>query len=95
MARGRHKGVSDPLVPVDVHRWLVARDRYSRVVACTELQPFADLRTVLITERKRRLREGWHGCEIPTRCSFFFCDRDGERLCVAIECFEPGTRPMY
>ena len=94
MARGRHKGAHDPLTPADGPRWLVARDRHGRVVSCTELEPFADLRAVLTAERERRSREDWQCCHSPTRCAFFFCDRDSERLRVGIECYLPGTAPM-
>jgi hypothetical protein len=52
----------------------------------------ADLRTAMSTERGRRISDGWHAEDIPRHCAFFFCDRSDERLCIAIECFEPGAR---
>ena len=94
MVRGRHKGAHDPLVPVAAHRWLVIRDGYSRVVEYSEIEPLTDLRVVLSEEQERRRRAGWQDCDMPPRCAFFFCDRDGERLCIGIECYLPGTRPI-
>jgi hypothetical protein len=32
--------------------------------------------------------------EVPPYCSFYFAERDEERVCVSIECFEPGTAPL-
>ena len=89
---GGGKGIRDSLVAVDAYRWLVIRDRYSMVMECQRLRPLADLRAALRAERERRVREGWTAGEIPRNCSFFFCDRQEERVCIAIECFEPGSR---
>ena len=88
----RRKGDSDALKSVNEPRWLVARDRLSRVVSCQALAPMADLRATLNAERARRVPEGWHAEVSSRHCAFFFCDRDEERVCVAIECFEPGSR---
>jgi hypothetical protein len=37
--------------------------------------------------------EGWTAEEL-TRYSFVYCQRENERVCVLIECFEPGTAPI-
>lgn len=83
------KGTRDSLIPVAACRWLVVRDRYSVVLECLELRPSTDLRAIMLAERERRVRAGWIAGEVPRNCGFFFCERDAERLCVAIECFEP------
>ena len=36
---------------------------------------------------------GWRLNDL-TRYSFVFCQRENERVCVAIEHFEPGTAPL-
>jgi len=91
MARQK-KGAVDSLQPVDAFRWLVLRDRCSHVTEFHELRPNTNLRAALETQRDRLSRDGWSVDSIPRNCGFFFCDRDGQRLCVSIECFEPGTR---
>jgi hypothetical protein len=89
------KGTRDSLTPVEACRWLVVRDRYSVVLECLELRPSTDLRAVMLAERERRIREGWTAGEVPRNCGFFFCERGTERLCVAIECFQPAAhRPV-
>ena len=88
----QRKGARDSLGPVAACRWLVVRDRFSVVVGYQELKPNADLRAAMSTERARRLTDGWSVGEIPRNCSFFFCERGEDRVCVAIECFEPGSR---
>jgi hypothetical protein len=42
-------------------------------------------------EGDRRRSEGWAVEEIPRNCAFFFCDRHNARVCVSIECYEPGA----
>jgi hypothetical protein len=37
--------------------------------------------------------EGWNSEEL-SRYSFVYCQRENERVCVSIECFEPGTAPI-
>jgi hypothetical protein len=89
----RAKGI-DALNPVGEPRWLVVRDRFSHVVHCLQLRPNTDLRTAMNAERGRRLADGWLADEIARNCAFFFCNRAEERVCVAIECYEPGTRML-
>ena len=72
-------------------RWLVVRDRYSQAIEYRELWPGADLRGAMEAERARRAADGWHVEDVPKNCAFCFADRDAERLCISIECFEPGT----
>jgi hypothetical protein len=38
-------------------------------------------------------RRGWTADEL-SRYSFVYCQRENERVCVSIECFEPGTVPI-
>jgi hypothetical protein len=87
----RRRGQTDALAPVNAPRWLVVRDRLSRVVEFRALPPVADLRAAMQTERARRAAAGWAVDDIPRNCSFFFCALENERVCVSIECFEPGA----
>ena len=89
---GRRRGESDPLETARSARWLVVRDRYSHPLEHRLLKPGADLRAILNAERDARIKAGWNSDPIGRRCGFFFCDRENERLCVAIEWFEPGSR---
>jgi hypothetical protein len=34
---------------------------------------------------------GWVVDDVPRKGSFFFCELENERVCVSIECFEPGA----
>src|SRR4051812_48686913 len=86
----RRRGQTDALRPVDELRWLVVRDRFSRVMESQTLGPQTDLRAVMQMQRDRRRSEGWSVEEVPRNCAFFFCDRQNERVCVSIECYEPG-----
>src|SRR5689334_3226055 len=86
----QRRGRTDPLRPVSEPRWLVIRDRFSRVMASLALPPNADLRAAIQAESARRRRAGWIVQEVPRNCAFFFCDLENERVCVSIECYEPG-----
>ena len=67
------------------------RDRCSQALEYRELWPGADLRDALLVERGRKVADGWRVEDIPHYCSFCFADRGNERVCIAIECCEPGT----
>jgi hypothetical protein len=86
----QRRGRVDPLNPVDEPRWLVIRDRFSRVIQSLPLPPNADLRAAMRLEGERRGRAGWLVDCIPRNCAFFFCDLENERICVSVECYEPG-----
>jgi hypothetical protein len=88
---GRRRGETDALRPVNAPRWLVVRDRVSVALEYHALTPGADLRAAMQAERDRRAAAGWTVDTIPRNCAFFFCDRENERMCVSIECFEPGS----
>src|ERR1700681_2857703 len=83
----------DPLATVAEMRWLVVRDVCSRPLRHSVLPPNSDLRAALAAEQKRLVDEGWNSEEL-TRYSFVYCQRGNERVCVSIECFEPGTAPI-
>jgi hypothetical protein len=87
----RRRTQTEALAPVDAPRWLVVRDRLSRVVEHHALLPLADLRAAMQAERARRAAAGWVVDDIPVKCSFFFCAFENGRVCVSIECFEPGA----
>jgi hypothetical protein len=80
---GGSGGVQEP-------RWLVVRDRFSRVIESQALGPQTDLRAAMQATGDRRRSEGWAVEEVPRNCAFFFCDRQNDRVCVSIECYEPG-----
>jgi len=90
LAMHQRRGRIDPLRQVDEPRWLVIRDRFSRVIESRTLPPNADLRAAMERERERLRRSGWVVEDIPRYCAFFFCDRQNERVCVSVECYEPG-----
>lgn len=93
MAR-RRRGRNDPLTPVNEPRWLVVRDRGSRPIEYRELWPGADLHAAMEAERVRRAADGWTVDDIPHYCSFCFCERGEERVCISVECYEPGCVPV-
>jgi len=93
MARTR-RGRTDPLNPVNEPRWLVVRDRCSQVIEYLELPPRTNLHAAMDAERTRRAADGWIVDDIPHYCSFCFCDKGDERICIAIDCFEPGAVPL-
>jgi hypothetical protein len=82
----------DFLQSVNEPRWLVIRNRYSVVIEARELRPNADLRRIMAAERERFRDAGWISTELARNRGFFFCDREDERRCVSIECYEPGAR---
>jgi hypothetical protein len=87
----RRRSQTDALAPVNAPRWLVVRDRLSRVVQSDALPPLRGIcRAAMQPERARRAAAGWAVDDIPRKCSFFFCELENERVCVSIECFEPG-----
>ena len=90
---GRRRGAGDSLSPTREMRWLVIRDRTSQPLEYRELWLPTDLHAVMAAEQRRLAAEGWTVDTIPKNCSFFFADRaaDNTRVCVSIECFEPGT----
>jgi hypothetical protein len=86
----QRRGQADPLQPVNEPRWLVIRDRFSRVIESKSLPVNADLRAAIQAERDRRRKAGWAVGDTPRNCAFFFCDLENDRVCVSIECYEPG-----
>ena len=86
----QRRGRTDALKPVNEPRWLVIRDRFSRVIESQALPPNADLRALMQAEGDRRRRAGWAVEPVPRNCAFFFCDFENERVCVSVECYEPG-----
>lgn len=91
MAPGKRRGIADPLKSLRDPRWLVIRDRCSRAIEYRELWLGTDLRAAMEFERARPAAEGWRVEDIPKNCAFCFADRGEERVCIAIECYEPGT----
>lgn len=90
---GRYRSVPDPLATVREPRWLVVRDRASRPVSYRQLPGGSDLKSSLAAERQRLMDEGWRA-DPMTRYSFVYCERDAQRWCISIECYEPGHVPV-
>jgi hypothetical protein len=87
----RRRGVTDSLNPVNEPRWLVVRDVCSRAMESRILAPRADLRAALKARTDALAADDWTVGDIPRNCSFVFCQRENERVCVSIDCYEPGT----
>ena len=90
----RRRNRTDPLDATKELRWLVVRDRCSRPLEFRELRPGTDLRAAMESERTRRAADGWTVDDIPHFCAFCFADKGEERVCISVECYEPGTAPM-
>jgi hypothetical protein len=83
------RGRTDALQISRESRWLVVRDRLSRPLEQRALSAGSDLRAAMVAKQVELAAAGWRVDSIPKNCGFFFADRDNDRLCVAIECFEP------
>jgi hypothetical protein len=83
------RGRTDALETSREPRWLVVRDRLSRPIEHWELGAGADLRAAMAAKHAELAAAGWRVDSIPKKCGFFFADRDNDRVCVAVECFEP------
>jgi hypothetical protein len=90
----RRRRSIDALATVDELRWLVVRDRLSRLMEFRVLAPRADLRAAMDAERARRVANGWTVDSVPRNVSFCFCDRGNDRICIAVEAYEPGHVPV-
>lgn len=88
---GTARGRPDPLERTGEPRWLVVRDRLSRSLEFRELPGGADLRAAMAAKCTELVTAGWRVGSIPKKCSFFFADRENERVCVSVECFEPAS----
>jgi hypothetical protein len=80
----------DPLPPLQVPTWLVTRNKHRQPLEWRRLAAGADLRAILEVSRAERIAAGWACDDIGPHCGFFFCERDGERVQVGIERYDPG-----
>ena len=80
----------DPLQPLTVRTWLVVRDARRLPVAAREIAPSTDLRSALKAARAERIAAGWICTDIGRADSVFFAERDGLRLEVGIERYNPS-----
>jgi hypothetical protein len=87
----KRRGRTDALEISRDMRWLVVRDRLSRALEYRALSAGSDLRAAMAAKQAELAAAGWHVDSIPKNCSFFFADRDNDRVCVAMECFEPAS----
>ena len=70
-------------------RGLTVRDRLSRVLDYRALAAGSDAPAVMAAKQTELAAAGWRVDSLPENCGFFFADRDTDRVCVAVECFEP------
>jgi hypothetical protein len=90
----RRRGATDALDTSRETRWLVVRDLVRRPLEYRELWPGADLRAAMAAKRTELEAAGWQAESIPKNCAFFFAGRENERVCVSMECYEPGHVPV-
>ena len=67
----------DPPEPIRSDTSLVVRNQFSEVIESRHIEPFVDLRAILIAARAKRISAGWITDEIGDRLAFFFCRRAG------------------
>ena len=87
----RRRGQPDALETSRETRWLVMRDRMSRPLDYQEVKAGSDLRVAMAAKRAQLEAAGWRTDSTPKNCAFFFADRENDRVCIAIECYEPGS----
>ena len=87
----RRRGQPDALETSRETRWLVMRDRMSRPLEYQEVKAGSDLRAAMAAQRAELEVGGWRTDSTPKNCAFFFADRENDRVCIAIECYEPGS----
>ena len=85
------RGLTDALEISRESRWLVVRDRLSRPLEQRAMSAGSDLRAAMVAKQVELAAAGWRVDSMPKNCGFFFADRDNDRLCVAMECFEPAS----
>jgi hypothetical protein len=80
----------DPLQPLQQPTWLVVRNSYRQPQEWREIAAGIDLRSTLEKSRVERIAAGWTCEDIGRVCSFFFAERQGERIQVTVERYDPG-----
>jgi hypothetical protein len=75
--------------PLQVPTWLVVRNKHRQPLEWRRLAAGADLRAILGCETDQRITAGCARNDIGPRCTFFFCERAGERVQVGIERYDP------
>jgi hypothetical protein len=85
----RRRRPEDPLLPLPQPTWLVVRNKHRQALEWHRLAAGADLRAILNYERDRRAAAGWTCEDIGYVCSFFFAVRNGERVQVTVERYDP------
>lgn len=80
----------DPLQRLQRPTWLVLRNSHRQPLEWLEIAPGSDLRAILQGARAERIAAGWTCTEIGPRESVFMAERDGERVEVGIERYDPA-----
>jgi len=79
----------DPLQPLPQPTWLVVRNSHRQALEAREIVPGVDLRALLEATRSQRAAAGWTCDDIGRVCSFFFAVRNGVRIEVGVERYDP------
>ena len=79
----------DPLQPLQVPTWLVVRNKHSQATEWREIAAGVALRAVLHAALAERTAAGWACDDIGPVCAFFFAERQGERIQVTVERYDP------
>jgi hypothetical protein len=85
----RRNRPTDPLQPLQIPTYLVARNMCRQLLEWREIAPGVDLRATLEAVRADRMAAGWICDDIGAVCSFFFAELAGERVQVGIERYDP------
>ena len=86
----RRRRPVDPLLPLPAPTWLVVRNVHRQPLEWREIAPGVDLRAYLELARSDHTVAGWTCEDIGRVCSFFFATRDGSRIQVTVERFDPS-----
>jgi hypothetical protein len=85
----RRRTLYDPLQPLPQPTWLVVRNMCRQSLEWREIAPGVDLRSYLEAARTERTAAGWACDDMGRVCSFFFVVRDGKRIQVTVERYDP------
>jgi hypothetical protein len=89
----RRRSSPDALEIVNESRWLVVRDVCSRPCGIWRCRRSRISKLLWRPSVIGWFWTGWVADEV-TRYAFVFCKRGNDRVCISIECFEPGTAPI-
>jgi hypothetical protein len=80
----------DPLLPLPQPTWLVVRNGCRQPLEWQRIAAGVDLRATLEKSRSQYSAGGWECEDIGRVCSFFFAVREGVRIQVTVERYDPA-----